>query len=105
MMKDWFSKLDTTRRAFIGLSAFYILFVGYKFLSYYLPTSKAVEVASSGQADVADLYKNDPSLFFTILNLDAFEAKTAFYQSLLLWGVLAIVVIGFFLFFKFRRNA
>jgi hypothetical protein len=105
MMKEWFSKLDTTRRAFIGLSAFYVLFVGYKFLSYYLPTRKAVEIAESGQADVADLYKNDPSLFYTIANLSAFEAKTAFYQSLLIWGVVAIGIISFFLFFKSRRNA
>ena len=104
-MKDWFSKLDTRRRAFIGLSAFYVLFVGYKFLSYYLPTSRAVELAESGSVDVAALHKNDPSLFYTVANLSAFEAKTAFYQSLLIWGVIAIAIIGFFLFFKSRRDA
>ena len=103
-MKEWFSKLDTARRVFIGLSSFYILFVGYKFLSYYLPTSKAVRVAESG-TDVISLHETDPTLFYTIANLSAFEAKTALYQSLLIWGGVAIVVVGFFLFFRSGRNA
>ena len=104
-MKDWFSKLDTPRRAFIGLSAFYVLFVGYKFLSYYLPTSRAVEIAERGGVDVRAVYENDPGLFHTFANLSAFQAKTAFYQSLLLWGVVGIAVIAFFLFFESRRDA
>ena len=103
-MREWFSKLDTLRRAFIGLSAFYILFVGYKFLSYYLPTSRAAHVAESGR-DVISLHETDPALFYSIANLSAFEAKTALYQSLFIWGVLAIAVVGFFLFFKSGRNA
>ena len=105
MMKEWFSKLDTPRRSFIGLSAFYVLFVGYKFLSDSLPTSKAVALAESPSLDVAALHESDPDLFYVLANLSAFEEKMAFYQSLLIWGAIAIGIIGFFLFFKSRRNA